>query len=59
MSLACNSLYEQLTECKKQYDLEIEDLKRDFLKTKSALLKENDVLKETIDKLEKELRNKN
>jgi SMC interacting uncharacterized protein involved in chromosome segregation len=58
MSLGCNSLFQELNDCKKQYERDLDSIKKEFFRNKEEWAKENDGLKETIKKLEKELEKK-
>lgn len=58
MSLGCNSLFQELNDCKKQYERDTDSIKKEFFRNKEQWEKENDALKETVKKLEKELEKK-
>jgi hypothetical protein len=42
MSLACNSLYEELSDNKKQNEYQIQELKKEFQRNMNELCKDNE-----------------
>lgn len=45
MSLGCNQLFQELSDCKKQYERDFDNIKKEFFKNKEEWTKENDALK--------------
>lgn len=54
MSLGCNSLFQELNDCKKQYERDLDSIKKEFFRNKEEWDREKDGLKENIKKLQKE-----